>query len=497
MTNPSSYRSISTFDEESVGVNVKSAGDKPHYGSLLVHKKPSNHVPAIQPNRSSIYIVGLVVFCSDMARGILFPTLWLYNLSNGGSKTTLGMAVAAFSFGRIISSPYFGHMSEHYGYRYTLILCSLILLLGAIIYSLAFIYHMIILGMFIMGLGAGSLGVTRSYVAQCTVKEERTKYMSYLCAVQYFSFGVMPIAGAMLSASISNIRECYDGNLSSSSGGGKSILTSILSSKSLQHLEFASPAYFIALISLLVIFLLYAKFTDLVPESQSEGVLGGDKVEATGKVDLLAIDEEDHNKFQWSQTNVGFRIAVGCCLLNIATKGTIGVLETLGSEFVAVNFDWSTYRIGYTFGVFGSIGVLSLLLLATYHNYFSDIQLVQYGLVLMVAACLLFTTIFFPIVYESCFYLGLTLVYSLGYPVGHTALLGMMSKIVKSGPQGLILSLFGTAGSLSRIIFPLTAGILSQYFGYNCVFLIMAFILLSSILVLLYCKKHIISYMIL
>lgn len=45
-----------------------------------------------------------------------------------------------------------------------------------------------------------------------------------------------------------------------------------------------------------------------------------------------------------------------------------------------------------------------------------------------------------------------------GYPVGHTALLCLFSKIQKDGPQGRLLGWFGFSGSLARVLFPLTAG---------------------------------------
>ena len=45
-----------------------------------------------------------------------------------------------------------------------------------------------------------------------------------------------------------------------------------------------------------------------------------------------------------------------------------------------------------------------------------------------------------------------------GYPIGHTSLLCLFSKIQKNGPQGALLGWFGFSGSLARVAFPLTAG---------------------------------------
>ena len=94
--------------------------------------------------------------------------------------------MASFSVGRVISSPVFGTLSEQYGHRWILIVCALIIALGCLQYCYAASLESIIVGQFITGIGAGSLGVTRSYVVQCaTEKSQRTIYLAHLNAVQY------------------------------------------------------------------------------------------------------------------------------------------------------------------------------------------------------------------------------------------------------------------------------------------------------------------------
>jgi ceroid-lipofuscinosis MFS transporter 7 len=82
----------------------------------------------------------------------------------------------------------------------------------------------------------------------------------------------------------------------------------------------------------------------------------------------------------------------------------------------------------------------------------------------------------------------MVLMFSVGYPIGHTALLGVFSKIMKSGPQGRLLGYFGSAGSFARVIFPLLAGVLTEFCGDNVIFAVMAALLLSSVLIYWICK---------
>lgn len=104
--------------------------------------------------RSAIMVV-VCVLIGDMARGILFPTLWLLVLENGGNQFHQGCAVSAFSAGRIVSSPIFGYGSEIFGYRYILMFCNLVIVAGSIVYSFADSIPAIIGAQFIIGFGAG------------------------------------------------------------------------------------------------------------------------------------------------------------------------------------------------------------------------------------------------------------------------------------------------------------------------------------------------------
>jgi MFS family permease len=54
-------------------------------------------------------------------------------------------------------------------------------------------------GQFLIGFGAGTLGVTRSYVAENSNKQNRTGKMALLTAMQYAGFTVMPLLGSLLA----------------------------------------------------------------------------------------------------------------------------------------------------------------------------------------------------------------------------------------------------------------------------------------------------------
>ena len=187
----------------------------------------------IKPSICSIITIVLTVLIGDASRGILFPTLWLLIESFGGHNIHQGIAVASFSAGRIISSPILGHYSEIYGYKYILILSNLVIIVGCLVYMSARYIWMIFLAQWIIGFGAGTLGVTRAYVVEYAQKQNRTVYIAYLTAVQYGGFTITPAFGACLSALAFKSSDKYH-----------STSTSILN-------QYSIPAFFLILLSVI------------------------------------------------------------------------------------------------------------------------------------------------------------------------------------------------------------------------------------------------------
>lgn len=147
-------------------------------------------------------VVCLVILVGDMSRGVMFPSMWPLVANLGGSTVTLGYSVAAFSFGRILVSPLFGSWSVQYGYSKTLMFSCSILLLGTLMYAQAQNVgrtEFLILAQTVLGIGSGTLGVTRAFVAEISAQRNRTTYMAWVTAVQYAGFTVTPFVGAFFN----------------------------------------------------------------------------------------------------------------------------------------------------------------------------------------------------------------------------------------------------------------------------------------------------------
>lgn len=157
---------------------------------------------------AGFYVVCLVILVGDMSRGVFFPSMWPLVDELGGTSVTLGYSVAAFSLGRILVSPLFGGWSVTYGYTKTLTFSCSILLLGTLLY--AQIQNVgktgfLIFSQCILGLGSGTLGVTRAFIADITAQRNRTTYMAWITAVQYAGFTVTPFVGAVFNRTLQNV----------------------------------------------------------------------------------------------------------------------------------------------------------------------------------------------------------------------------------------------------------------------------------------------------
>jgi ceroid-lipofuscinosis MFS transporter 7 len=148
------------------------------YGSgalLTINHRTAVDLEHEQVDDTFSYVILLMCcFIGDTARGLMMPTLWPFVSSMGGNLVWQGLIVAAFSLGRVISSPIFGALADAYGYKWVLAGCNLIIVCGSLLYSQSSTLGELFVSQLIIGIGTGTLGVTRGYVAENSTKRDRT-----------------------------------------------------------------------------------------------------------------------------------------------------------------------------------------------------------------------------------------------------------------------------------------------------------------------------------
>ena len=359
--------------------------------------------------------VCLVILIGDMSRGIFFPSMWPLVESLGGTKVLLGYSIAAFSFGRILVNPLFGNWSHRYGYSKTLLLSCSILLLGTFLYAqvqnigrLEFL----IVAQMVLGIGSGTLGVTRAFVADVTARRNRTTYMGLITAVQYGGFTVTPALGALFN-------RMYIGD----------DFTIGLFRLNM----YTAPAYCMAMIVVFVIVILCLFFRD---RERMDTVQSSSSKKTTKR---QLIEDYSNEKVSlclgWLHFTIYDLCIIGCMLLNVATKGSIASFETLGIAIADEYFDMSSSRAGLIIAGCGLCGVIALLNLGILERNFTDVHIIAGGMIVMLAG--IFGLLVLDVNSQGGnqnqnsdwgFVISMFLIYGIGYPVGHTAVIGIFSK---------------------------------------------------------------------
>lgn len=416
----------------------------------------------------------LVVFIGDMARGIFFPTMWNLVQKLGGDEVMLGYTIASFSFGRMLVLPLFGSWSTAYGYRYTLIFSTYILLLGTLLFSQSLrVDHswFLIFSNIVMGIGSGTLGVTLAYASEVTPTRNRTAYMAWVTAVQYAGTTVTPFLGSLFVV------------LCPQDDGQEYFAFPSIN-------EFTSPIIFMSFMCFVTLYWLHNHFQDRPRYSSPVGKKKSKR--------QLEYDEIAKSKTCWGRLSVYSACLYGCMILNAFTKGPMSCFETLGINFAESRFGIHRSTAGTIVASMGVVGAVNLMAMKILSARFDDSILTSGGIVVFIVGIIMNTFLDKENVDMNPdwkYLLSIFFSYGVGYPICHTALIGLFSKIVgRSGrPQGTLQGWFSASGSVSRITFPIVAGYIVSGRDIEALFYLLTITLSLAIVFLMFFRSSLIT----
>lgn len=186
---------------------------------------------------------------------------------------------------------------------------------------------------------------------------------------------------------------------------------------------YTAPAYFMSVVVGVILCLLVFIFQDQTVRNSETN-----KKNKKKSTKRAAIDDHANQ-----MTITGFTVydccIFGCMLLNVSTKGNIGVFETLGVSIAESHFGLYSAEAGVIVASCGTIGVFSLLSMGYLARYLTDIQLICGGMVVMSAGIMSLAFLEDDDTNPSWKYIvAIFMLYSIGYPIGHTAVIGLFSK---------------------------------------------------------------------
>ena len=150
--------------------------------------------------------IAAATYCVVMGVGLLSPVLPLYVRQWGLSNTAAALLLSAFAAGRIPVSLPAGRFSDRYGYKPVAYLGILVAFISAIISILASNYFVLLISLFIQGVGAGIFTTTSNaavikYSDRQTVGRISSVYQGVILAGLSFS----PVLGSV-AAQVGGLR---------------------------------------------------------------------------------------------------------------------------------------------------------------------------------------------------------------------------------------------------------------------------------------------------
>jgi ceroid-lipofuscinosis MFS transporter 7 len=184
---------------------------------------------------------------------------------------------------------------------------------------------------------------------------------------------------------------------------------------------YTAPAYFMATVVCITIFFILNYFKDRIRHLTQK--------DPKRKSQRQQLVDDVANATIWIGLTVYDACILGCMLLNVATKGSIAAFETMGIRYAESHFELYPAKAGVIVATCGTVGVVFLLLMGYLSQHFSDIQLITGGMVIMAAGIVSLAGFHEDVENPKWRYVfAMFLIYAVGYPIGHTALIGLFSK---------------------------------------------------------------------
>jgi len=375
--------------------------------------------------KGKLTVLMITAFVDMLGLAMIIPLLPFYATKMGASATIVGILIAAFSIAQLASAPLWGRFSDHYGRRPALLSGLLVSAVAYVIFAYANTLSLLLLSRVVQGLGGGTIGVVQAYVADASDPNDRAKSLGWLSAATSFGAVVGPAIGSGL---------IHWGH----------------------HAPGIASAIFCILISVFAgIYLRESKEDsqatgeyEVAPQTSSRAVWS-----------VIAHPKEPAQRLIWI-----YAIAIGGFY---GTAPTLPLLLANRLPITEANVGFFVMYLG-GMGVFVRAGLLGRMI-----EWLGEARLTRLGLVLLAVGL--------SVVAAVHSYLTLLLALTL-MPFVFPCVTAMLSRVVPKRQRGMYMGVQHTFGGVSRVVFPLAAGVAMDHLGLGFPFVIAGVLVLSTLL---------------
>ena len=368
---------------------------------------------------------------------MIVPLLPYYATEFGAGAATVGLLISAFSVAQLAVAPLWGRLSDRYGRRPAILAGLTITSAAFLVFGFAGSVPALLLARIVQGIGGGTIGVVQAYVADVSPPEQRTKSLGWLSAITSLGAVAGPAFGSLMV-----------------SLGGQEFVG--LGAAGLSALVAAFAWWFLVESRV--------ESADVETHGAPSGAAGAARPK-TGRAAIAHVLSRWHEpapRLIWI-----YAIGIG------AFYGTIQTVPLLLSDRLGV----TERTVGYFVMYLGGMGVVvRALVLGRAVDRLGEARLARLGIVILAAGLIATGAARGSAMLAA----GFTLM-PLGTAFLFPCVTGLLSRAVPGAERGLYMGVQHTFGGVSRVAFPIAAGLLMDRFGVGVPFWLAGVLVLASL----------------
>ncbi len=139
-----------------------------------------------------------ITFVDVLGFTLLIPILPFYAEQFGANPTTVGAIYSTVALCSLVSSPFWGNLSDRIGRKGVLVAAQVFAFLGFTLLASGTALWTVFVARGIEGLGGGGLGITQAYVPDVTTPQQRARAFGLIGATFGLGFLIGPALAGVL-----------------------------------------------------------------------------------------------------------------------------------------------------------------------------------------------------------------------------------------------------------------------------------------------------------
>ncbi len=156
--------------------------------------------PARGAAMRQLWVLMATVFVDMIGFTIVLPLLPFYATRFGAKPAMVGILISAFAFAQLVTSPFWGRLSDRYGRRPMILTGLMLSAVAYVFFGLAHSLLVLFLSRLVQGMGSGTTGVVQAYVSDSIAPEDRAKALGWVTAATSLGVTIGPVIGSFATS---------------------------------------------------------------------------------------------------------------------------------------------------------------------------------------------------------------------------------------------------------------------------------------------------------